>query len=123
MFEELVRQVTNEIADMLIEKNASYGNSALDPVRVFSRADPMEQIYVRIDDKLSRIKRGSAYKSEDTINDLIGYLVIMKVKNRMEANERSKAKTLRDMRFPDIVSAARTVPQVQVQAKNSKSEA
>lgn len=123
MFEELVRQVANEIADMLIEKNASYGNSALDPVRVFSRADPMEQIYVRIDDKLSRIKRGSAYKSEDTINDLIGYLVIMKVKNRMEANERSKAKDLRDMRFPDIVSAARTVPQVQVQAENSKSEA
>lgn len=123
MFEELVRQVTSEIADMLIEKNASYGNSALDPVRVFSKADPMEQIYVRIDDKLSRIKRGSAYKSEDTINDLIGYLVIMKVKNRMEEDGRNKVRDLRDVRRPDIVSAARTVPQVQVQTKNSKSEA
>lgn len=63
---------------MLIEKNKAYGNSALDPVRVFSQADPAEQIRVRIDDKLSRLARGSA-AGEDALFDLIGYLFLLLV--------------------------------------------
>ena len=39
------------IAEMLIEKNRAYGNSALQPVRVFSKASSEEQLLVRIDDK------------------------------------------------------------------------
>ena len=46
----------HEIAKMLIEKNISYGNSALDPARIFSVADSTEQLKVRIDDKLNRVK-------------------------------------------------------------------
>lgn len=79
-FEEKVRRITTEVADMLIEKNKSYGNSALDPIRIFSKADTLEQLYVRIDDKLSRIKRGNSNINEDTIKDLIGYLIIVKIK-------------------------------------------
>lgn len=80
MFEEQVKTLANGIADMLIEKNKSYGNSALDPVRIFSKADSIEQICVRIDDKLSRIKNGCNFANEDTINDLIGYLFLLKIK-------------------------------------------
>ena len=80
MFEEQVKNLANGIADMLIEKNKSYGNSALDPVRIFSKADSLEQICVRIDDKLSRIKNGCNFANEDTINDLIGYLFLLKIK-------------------------------------------
>ena len=80
MFEEQVKTLANGIADMLIEKNKSYGNSALDPVRIFSKADSLEQICVRIDDKLSRIKNGCNFANEDTINDLIGYLLLLKIK-------------------------------------------
>ena len=80
MFEEQVKTLANGIADMLIEKNKSYGNSALEPVRIFSKADSIEQICVRIDDKLSRIKNGCNFSNEDTINDLIGYLFLLKIK-------------------------------------------
>lgn len=80
MFEEQVKNLANCIADMLIEKNKSYGNSALEPVRIFSKADSIEQICVRIDDKLSRIKNGCNFANEDTINDLIGYLFLLKIK-------------------------------------------
>lgn len=66
------------VADMLIEKNKAYGNSALNPVRIFSRADPVEQLRVRIDDKLSRLARGSD-AGEDVIKDLIGYLVVLRL--------------------------------------------
>ena len=80
MFKEQVKNLANGIADMLIEKNKSYGNSALKPVRIFSKADSIEQICVRIDDKLSRIKNGCNFANEDTINDLIGYLFLLKIK-------------------------------------------
>lgn len=76
-FDKRVDEVCKRVADMLKAKNRSYGNSVLNPVRVFSKASVMEQILVRIDDKLSRIKRGSEFKNEDTIFDLIGYLVFI----------------------------------------------
>ncbi|ALJ19505.1 hypothetical protein AOA12_06125 [Microbacterium sp. No. 7] len=70
---------------MLIEKNAAYGDSALDPVRIFSKAPADEQIRVRIDDKLSRLARGSEYPGDDTVMDLIGYLVLLIIARDQEA--------------------------------------
>lgn len=65
------------IEDMLIAKNRAYGDSALEPVRIFSKTDTIEQLYVRIDDKLSRVQRGHEYPGDDTIFDLVGYLVLL----------------------------------------------
>ncbi len=67
------------LCQMLVEKNDKYGNSALDPLRIFSDAHPIEQIFVRIDDKLSRIKSGNFGGGEDTILDLMGYLVLLRI--------------------------------------------
>lgn len=69
----------HEIAHMLINKNIAYGNSALDPVRVFSKAGPREQLYVRIDDKLNRLMKGTDYPGDNDIDDLIGYLILLKI--------------------------------------------
>lgn len=69
----------NTIGAMLIAKNQRYGNSALDPVRIFSRADKAEQIRVRIDDKLSRIRNQQADDDEDAVLDLIGYLILLRL--------------------------------------------
>ena len=77
-FERSVEAVLEEVQDMLIEKNRAYGDSALNPLRVFSKASVEEQLRVRIDDKLSRLARG-ADAGEDTVKDLIGYLVLLRV--------------------------------------------
>lgn len=77
-FADNVDLVLGEIETMLISKNKKYGNSALDPKRIFSRADATEQIKVRIDDKLSRMSKGTN-DNEDTIMDLMGYLVLLKI--------------------------------------------
>jgi hypothetical protein len=72
--------VLDEINDLLIAKNQKYGNSALEPLGVFSQLSAKEGLLVRIDDKLKRIKNGSLEKDdEDVINDLIGYLVLLKI--------------------------------------------
>lgn len=80
--EESITSVCDEIKNLLINKNRSYGNSALDPVRIFSSSDSKEQIHVRIDDKLSRFARGKEYQGDNDIDDLIGYLVLLKVARR-----------------------------------------
>ncbi len=77
--EQDIAQVCNEIKALLIEKNKAYGNSVANPVGVFSKCDPMEQINVRIDDKLSRIARGKEFAGDDTELDLIGYLILKRV--------------------------------------------
>ena len=75
-----ITEVCEEIKEMLLEKNRCYGDSALNPLRIFSNANVIEQLNVRIDDKLSRIQRGSEYKDDDTELDLIGYLILKRVK-------------------------------------------
>jgi hypothetical protein len=75
-----VTVVLEEIRDLLIAKNQKYGNSALEPLGVFSQLSAKEGLLVRIDDKLKRIKNGSLQKDdEDVINDLIGYLILLKI--------------------------------------------
>ena len=73
--------VCDDIKELLIHKNRKYGNSALKPCRVFSKSSPVEQLLVRIDDKLNRIMQGAGLlaNDEDVINDLIGYLVLLKI--------------------------------------------
>ncbi len=78
----LIAEECNALRDMLIEKNRAYGNSALDPVRMFSKAPIDEQIRVRLDDKLSRLARGEA-AGEDVEQDLLGYLVLLRVSRRL----------------------------------------
>jgi hypothetical protein len=79
-FDEKVKEVLNEIETLLISKNAKYGNSALEPLGVFSQLSAKNGLLVRIDDKLKRIKNGSLEKDdEDVVNDLIGYLVLLKI--------------------------------------------
>jgi hypothetical protein len=76
-----IASTCDDIKSLLLSKNMKYGNSALEPTRVFSKASPVEQLLVRIDDKLSRIQSGAGLvgDDEDVINDLIGYLVLLKI--------------------------------------------
>lgn len=79
----LIVEECQGLSDLLLKKNRAYGNSATEPLRVFSRVSTREQILVRIDDKLSRIARGSA-EGEDVVLDLAGYLILLRVLDRIE---------------------------------------
>ena len=81
--------VCDDIKELLIHKNRKYGNSALKPCRVFSKSSAVEQLLVRIDDKLNRIMQGAGLlaEDEDVVNDLIGYLVLLKIGMHEEKNK------------------------------------
>lgn len=75
-----ITTVCTALTYFLVAKNKRYGNSALEPQRVFSRADADEQIKVRMDDKLSRVKNSDELRKNDVV-DLLGYLVLICVAN------------------------------------------
>jgi hypothetical protein len=75
-----------EIAQMLIDKNISYGNSALEPARIFSTADATEQLKVRIDDKLNRVKNNQGFAGDNDIDDLIGYLILLRISKQISVD-------------------------------------
>jgi hypothetical protein len=72
-----------ELCTMLIQKNTAYCNSALEPLRMFSKASTREQLLVRLDDKLSRLAHGGEFPGDDTIVDLAGYLVLLLAHDRL----------------------------------------
>jgi|TARA_R110002012_G_scaffold177589_1_gene342445 non-homologous end joining protein Ku len=73
-------KVSQSIVKLLKEKNEAYGNTALNPANIFSKLDSTEAICARLDDKLSRIKnKGINDKTEDTLDDIIGYLLLLKM--------------------------------------------
>ena len=76
-FSKKLDKKTKEITDLLKSKNKAYGNSALNPANIFSQANAIDSLCARIDDKLMRIKNKGIYDAtEDTVNDLFGYLML-----------------------------------------------
>ena len=61
---EIAKKI-DDIKELLLYKNQKYGDSALNPCRIFSKASAVEQILVRIDDKLNRIKKGAGLLAND----------------------------------------------------------
>lgn len=72
------------VHNTLTMKNSSYGNSVLDPINIFSQAQSTPGLFVRLDDKLSRVKYGwdtmDKQQRLDTLVDLMGYLTLLTMK-------------------------------------------
>lgn len=69
----------DRIKQIVLQKNIDYGNSLHEPLSVFQK-DTLQGILGRLDDKLNRIKTvGINDNTEDTIDDLIGYLIHLNI--------------------------------------------
>ena len=80
-FEQALDEVLAECRQMLLEKNKAYDNAALEPLQIFSKLSRSEQIKVRIDDKLKRIRNGAP--GEDSAHDLLNYLILDRVEKKL----------------------------------------
>lgn len=75
-----IAEACDSIKALLLEKNEAYGDSALVPLGIFSKGEASDSLCARIDDKLARIKnKGLGDATEDTLDDLIGYLILLKI--------------------------------------------
>lgn len=86
--EQKIKEVMEEVTDMLLKKNKSYGDSALKPLGIFASGDPVANLTSRIDDKLARIKTmGFDGYGEDNVKDLMGYLALLQIAIRDKRTE------------------------------------
>lgn len=74
-----LRIVLEDIEQELSEKNRKYGDAALSPANIFSKASSLEQIKVRLDDKLARKVSDQSDEDEDIDRDIIGYLLLLRI--------------------------------------------
>jgi hypothetical protein len=85
LVQSMIRRICDETATFLIAKNDSYGNSAINPSRIFAKSSAEEQIAARIDDKLNRIMNNQSWAGDNDLDDLIGYLILLKVVRELNA--------------------------------------
>ena len=84
---ELLENELQRLRDLFIEKNEQYNDSLQHPLSTFHKGDVVSGICARLDDKLGRIREsGINEHTIDTIDDLIGYLVHL----RIALNKRQK---------------------------------
>ena len=75
-YQKKIKSKFEYLTKFLLDKNKKYGDSALDPVRIFARAEKYEGLLVRLDDKISRLMRGQQELDHELVRDIIGYLVL-----------------------------------------------
>jgi len=80
-----------QLEDLLVRKNDAYGDSALEPLGVFSSATASSGIKIRLDDKLKRIANaGIVEDTEDTLIDIAGYIILLIIAKENESNDIQK---------------------------------
>lgn len=85
-----ITKITEDLNRLLLSKNEKYGNSALEPLNVFSSLTAIEGLCARIDDKLARIRNsGFNDDTEDTLFDLCGYFILLIVALKNEQDKRA----------------------------------
>lgn len=78
-----IQEELKRLQSLLLSKNEAYGDSALRYGAVFP-ISPEESIKSRINDKIARIiNKGLDDKTEDTVDDLIGYLVLLNISRKV----------------------------------------
>lgn len=76
---EKLKELFQNFVPFILEKNKRYGDSATNPVQIFSRLDPGEPICSRLDEKIQRIMNAEKLKKND-VADMLGYLSLLMAK-------------------------------------------
>ena len=73
-----IAELTEAIRDLLLYKNQKYGDSALNPKKIFYKGDARNSILIRLDDKLGRIMANAdATPRINDVADIIGCCTLL----------------------------------------------
>ena len=78
MTKDSILRALDPIVELLLSKNASYGDAYKETCPL-TKLPPDVALKVRIGDKVRRLSLGREYGQEDTLTDLLGYLVLLRV--------------------------------------------
>lgn len=73
-----INTVCKELRTVLTEKNKRYGDSALHPINIFNKMKAVNSLYVRMDDKISRVLNSEKLRKND-VCDILGYGILIAI--------------------------------------------
>lgn len=72
--------VLDGMKDLLLYKNRKYGDSAINPKKIFYKGDSTNSILIRLDDKIGRVMSNPDDKPRvNDVADIIGYCTLLLV--------------------------------------------
>jgi hypothetical protein len=76
-----IKAMLGGMCDLLLYKNHKYGDSALNPLGIFTKHikncdESTASILVRLDDKLSRVRNADSLRTND-VADILGYCTLL----------------------------------------------
>ena len=88
-----IREITDAMKDLLLYKNQKYGDSAINPKKVFYKGDSTNSILIRLDDKLGRVMSNTEAKPRvNDVCDIIGYCTLLLISMGVTADDIAKFK-------------------------------
>ena len=88
-----IREITYAMKDLLLYKNQKYGDSAINPKKVFYKGDATNSILIRLDDKIGRIMSNTEEKPRvNDVCDIIGYCTLLLISMGVTAEDIAKFK-------------------------------
>ena len=88
-----IREITDAMKDLLLYKNNKYGDSAINPKKVFYKGDATNSILIRLDDKLGRVMSNTEEKPRvNDVCDIIGYCTLLLISMGVTAEDIAKFK-------------------------------
>lgn len=86
--EELIEGEFDRLKEMVIQKNIDYGDSLQNGSQTFFKGSRTTGILCRLNDKMSRIEAvGVNENTIDTVDDIIGYLIHLRIAYNKDAKK------------------------------------
>lgn len=76
--QQKISNIMDSMKDLLLYKNQKYGDSAINPKKIFYKGDSTNSILIRLDDKLGRVMSNTDEKPRvNDVADIIGYCTLL----------------------------------------------
>jgi hypothetical protein len=91
--QQKIHEIMGAMKDLLLYKNQKYGDSAINPKKVFYKGDSTNSILIRLDDKLGRVMSNTEEKPRiNDVCDIIGYCTLLLISMGVTAEDIAKFK-------------------------------
>ena len=78
--QQKIKGILSGMTDLLLYKNKKYGDSAINPKKIFYKGDSTNSILIRLDDKIGRVMSNTEEKPcVNDVADIIGYCTLLLV--------------------------------------------
>jgi hypothetical protein len=91
--QQKIHEIIEAMKDLLLYKNQKYGDSAINPKKIFYKGDSTNSILIRLDDKLGRVMSNTEEKPRiNDVCDIIGYCTLLLISMGVTAEDIAKFK-------------------------------